>query len=231
MTIAKTALCAAALAGLPAFAQSDEPDCTAPGAWILEACRSNTVSTNFEYGATTADRAIASAEERAQQEQATEALRWAEFTRGFDFEMQRESPVVAEDIITVTLSDGEKVPYVEMIREDGTTTERSPTLAETAAWRDAMIMNPEVERIPASRAARYASQQEPEPSTGWRLNTETTGTETAQTNPSRDMLEDMLDIPESHRGRDGTQCSGYQTPDGSYTTQNCSQTWSWSSSD
>ena len=38
MTIAKTALCAAALAGLPTIAQDSAPDCNSPSAVLFQTC-------------------------------------------------------------------------------------------------------------------------------------------------------------------------------------------------
>lgn len=228
MSVVKFTLLASSLIGFSAVAQSDEPDCSAPRSYIFEACRTNT--SNVEFGATAEFRSAPSTGESPQPEQAAEALRWADFARGTEFEMQQESPVVSEDIITITLSDGQRVPYVEIKREDGSIVERSPTLAETAAWRDAYALNPEIQRMPASRAARYESQAASDNSE-FSLESGNQSAPTPDYNPSRSELEDMMDIPESHRGRDGMQCSEYESPDGSTQSSSCSQTWSWSSSD
>ncbi|HBH89518.1 hypothetical protein [Ponticaulis sp.] len=214
MSLAKLALCAAVLTGLPALAQANDPDCNSPSAALFQTC--------------------ATEPEPEVSEEASDddpAFRWGQTLSFQQDDEQMARRVTSVDIVTVTLSDGQKVPYVETVFEDGSIEERSPTLAETEAWREAISRDPDLERLPATAAMSHSGSALQSESSSWSLEGGFQSANTNNDNPARDRLEERLEIPESRRGRDGRQCSEYESPDGSTRSSSCSQTWGWSSED
>ncbi|MDF1681128.1 hypothetical protein [Ponticaulis sp.] len=212
MSLARIALCAAVLTGLPALAQNSDPDCRSPSAALFQTC---------------ATQPEPEVPEEARDDDP--AFRWGQTLSFQQDDEQMARRVTSVDIVTVTLSDGQKVPYVETVFEDGSVEERSPTLAETEAWRDAISRDPDLERLPATAAMSHSGSALQSESSGWSLEGGFQSANTNNDNPARDRLEERLEIPESRRGRDGRQCSEYESPDGSTRSSSCSQTWSWSS--
>ena len=214
MSLVKLALCAAVLTGLPALAQNSDPDCSSPSAALFQTCATEPEP---EVSEETGDD--------------DPAFRWGQTLSFQQDDEQMARRVTSVDIVTVTLSDGQKVPYVETVFEDGSIEERSPTLAETEAWREAISRDPDLERLPATAAMSHSGSALQSESSSWSLEGGFQSANTNNDNPARDRLEERLEIPESRRGRDGRQCSEYESPDGSTRSSNCSQTWSWSSDD
>lgn len=248
MTIAKIAVCAAVLGGLPTIAQDSAPDCNSPSAVLFQTCAAEP-EVSEEVSDELSERAAIPYGHtfRFQRTGDSDDVNWGD---SVSFEEVESNPVVSVDIITITLSDGQKVPYVETVFEDGSTEERSPSLAETNAWREAISRDPDLERMPldptasAAPARRFPIQRPAnETSTrsvdsgyefdlsNWRVDTRSQSSSAQDDNPTRDRLEERLEIPESRRGRDGRQCSEYESPDGSTRSSSCSQTWSWGSED
>ncbi|WP_022695068.1 hypothetical protein [Ponticaulis koreensis] len=240
MSLAKIALCAAVLAGLPALAQANNPDCSSPSAVLFQTCATEPepevpeeISNELSELAAAAYAAteVSHTTDNLQAHDEDLAPRWGQMLSFEESDEQVARRVTSVDIITVTLSDSQKVPYVETVFEDGSIEERSPTLAETEAWRDAISRNPDLERMPATAAMSYSRSSQPVESSGWSLEGGFQSANTNSDNPARDRLEERLEVPESRRGRDGRQCSEYESPDGSTRSSSCSQTWSWSSED
>ena len=250
MTIAKIAACAAVLVGLPTIAQDSAPDCNSPSAVLFQTCTTEPEPEVSEEISNELSERAAIPYGRTFRFQGTgdsDDVSWGDTV---SFEELESTPVVSVDIITITLSDGQKIPYVETVFEDGSVEERSPTLAETDAWREAISRDPDLERMPldptasAAPARRFPIQRPANETSNrsvnsgsefdlsnWRVDTHSQSSSARDDNPARDRLEERLEIPESRRGRDGRQCSEYESPDGTTRSSSCSQTWSWSSED
>ncbi|MBN05845.1 hypothetical protein [Ponticaulis sp.] len=259
MSLANIALCAAVLTGLPALAQANNPDCNSPSAVLFQTCAPEPEPEVSEEITNELSELAAAAYAASEGSQTTDnlqdhdedlALRWGQMLSFNEDNEQVARRVTSVDIITVTLSDGQKVPYVETVFENGSTEERSPTLAETDAWREAISRDPDLERMPldptasAAPARRFPIQRPANETSNrsvnsgsefdlsnWRVDTRSQSSSGRDDNPARDRLEERLEIPESRRGRDGRQCSEYESPDGTTRSSSCSQTWSWSSED
>lgn len=257
MSLANVALCVAVLTGLPALAQARNPDCNSPSAVLFQTCATEPEPEASEEISNELSELAAAAYAASEGSQTTDnlqdhdedlTLRWGQMLSFDEDDEQVARRVTNVDIITVTLSDGQKVPYVETVFEDGSIEERSPTLAETDAWREAISRDPDLERMPATASAAPARRfpiQGPANETSsrsvdsgsefnlpnWRVDPRTQSSSARDDNPARDRLEERLEIPETRRGRDGRQCSEYESPDGSTRSSSCSQTWSWSSED